>query len=113
MTDAPERIWAWKWTGERASGQWFTHKTADASEYIRADLVDARDAAWSERVAALEAAVAAARVGAADWRAIAMRLLKAGDALAQACDDGEPTIDLVNAWGKAVPPMRSGAEASK
>jgi hypothetical protein len=61
MTDAPERIWAWKWTGERASGQWFTHKTADASEYIRADLVDAQDAAWAERVAALEAAVAAAR----------------------------------------------------
>lgn len=61
MTDAPERIWAWKWTGERASGQWFTHKTADASEYIRADLVDAQDAAWAERVALLEAAVAAAR----------------------------------------------------
>lgn len=66
MTDAPERIWAdfVKWVKisgvYEQNGTWFG-AAGRGTEYIRADLVDAQDAAWAERVAALEAAVAAAR----------------------------------------------------
>lgn len=57
MTEAPERLNISKSLG----GQWVAFNDGCGEDYIRADLVDAQDAAWSERVAALEAAVAAAR----------------------------------------------------
>lgn len=65
MTDAPEKVFAWPSADGRG---WYAGgcsyeptMTFEDIEYIRADLVDAQDAAWAERVAALEAAVAAAR----------------------------------------------------
>jgi hypothetical protein len=71
MNDAPDRIYAaapyldddftpdWG----HGAGEWDVSPNwaADHVTYIRADLVDAQDAAWAERVALLQAAVAAAR----------------------------------------------------
>lgn len=40
MTDAPERIWAWKWHSKLTDqGQWQTSKSSASVEYVRADLV--------------------------------------------------------------------------
>lgn len=64
MTDAPHRIWLHKMPTGIMQANYAISDTHDSSgqvEYIRADLVDAQDAAWCERVAALEAAVAVAR----------------------------------------------------
>jgi hypothetical protein len=82
MTKAPQKIWAcvpadgkrrketvYGWTTKRGLKAWVEDgddtgefgEKLEYVEYIRADLVDAQDAAWSERVAALEATVAAAR----------------------------------------------------
>jgi hypothetical protein len=61
MKKLPERIRAWPWNRKDFAGQWHVHGQGETIGYVREDIVDAQDAAWAERVAALEAAVAAAR----------------------------------------------------
>jgi hypothetical protein len=40
--DAPERIWAWTWTGKINSGQWSAILQPNETEYVRADLMAAQ-----------------------------------------------------------------------
>lgn len=35
---APERIWAYAWTGKTNQGQWQTYQAVGSIEYVRADL---------------------------------------------------------------------------
>ena len=52
MTKAPERIWAWKYTGDHNNGGWSRSKLSHAeAEYTRTDLSDALIAAAYEAAA--------------------------------------------------------------
>ena len=62
MSDAPERFWTWQCTDSPiyekcGSGEWFTEGPAlEQVAYVRADLVDAKDARIAELEAKLESA---------------------------------------------------------
>jgi hypothetical protein len=43
-TDAPDRIWAWEQPGGLGSVRGWTDRQVQATEYIRADLLAAKDA---------------------------------------------------------------------
>lgn len=38
MTEAPERIWAYPWTGKTNEGQWQTFEAVGSTLFVRADL---------------------------------------------------------------------------
>ena len=74
MTDkAPERIWAWRYTGKHSEGQWNRSKLSHAeSEYIRADIHESlvadtdalREMNWKAVIEALEASQRGAELSA-------------------------------------------------
>ncbi len=126
MTDAPERIWSVHWgtVGAVMHGAWAdtVRHFGGGVEYIRADLVDAQDAAWAERVAALEAAVAAARaegmreaVPVAASLAAAISLLERGGKSAKKAAASDKMFDqMLSDYRKSLANFRAVyAEASK